>query len=120
LSLAGMIEYDLQQRDAAKADFLDARRMRADNCIPSWYLGLIAGDREEWAEAVREFAGAAACYDRAAEAYREELAGLPSDLEPASRDRQAAELNREIDAVVRQAASARARAQALTRRLPAQ
>jgi tetratricopeptide (TPR) repeat protein len=107
LTLAGMIAYDQQKHDEARTDFLEARRLRADTCIPAWYLGLIASGRGDRSSAAREFSNAATCYEATANELRKELVGLPSDLLPAERQRQSDELTQQIDASTRYAANAR-------------
>ena len=68
LTLSGMIAYDQQRREDARADFDRALRSNPVNCPARWYLGLIAVDERNWQAGLAQFAEATGCYRAAAEA----------------------------------------------------
>jgi len=62
LLLAGMIEYDQRQFEAARKDLESVRALDGRECEAPWYLGLVGFSTEEWEASARGFAAAADCY----------------------------------------------------------
>jgi tetratricopeptide (TPR) repeat protein len=91
-TLAGIIEHDQGERDAAIADLTLAVKLDRANCQASWYLGVVRHAGEEWVQTGTAFAEAARCYDLSAarsERLREEMA-TRTDVEEDFRTRQLA------------------------------
>ncbi|MCC7009879.1 MAG: hypothetical protein IT184_13815 [Acidobacteria bacterium] len=73
LSLAGAIEHDQEQLDAAERDLRGAQRMGSGKvCRAFWYLGSVLLKTQRLAEAAATFDSAMSCYDQDA-ATRERL-----------------------------------------------
>jgi tetratricopeptide (TPR) repeat protein len=63
LTLAGIIEHDQEDLDAARQDLTDARRMgRGSNCRADWYLGSVLVKQRQWKDAAPTFEAAMTCY----------------------------------------------------------
>lgn len=91
-TLAGMIEYDQKELEAAERDLVEAARLDASNCVARWYLGVVRHAGEKWVSTGEAFAGAARCYENSAaiaERARAEMVAR-TDLEEAFRSRQIA------------------------------
>lgn len=63
LTLAGMIEYDQHDFDAARKDLVQAQGIDNRECEAPWYLGLTELSVESWAPSAKGFAAAAECYE---------------------------------------------------------
>jgi len=77
LTLAGMIEHDQKEFDAAREDLTRASEMDSRECQARWYLGLVGYATERWPESAAGFADSADCYSRLiaeTEAKKEEMA----------------------------------------------
>jgi len=81
-TLAGVIQYDLKRPGEAESRFLRARDLDASNCQAAWYLGLIRSERPDWNGGATSFEAAAACFRRAAEQARAELAAVERSSDP--------------------------------------
>jgi tetratricopeptide (TPR) repeat protein len=115
LTLAGMIEYDQSDFDAARSDLDRARDMDSRECEAPWYLGLVELSVETWPASAKGFAAAAQCYDvlvKESERLRGEMAaradvteefrarqmaGFDAAIAEDSTQRSAAELNAAIN-----------------------
>lgn len=73
LTLAGQIEYDLDDLDVAEKDLKDAARLNPLSCIPKWYLGLVQIKRQAWMPTAEAFVAAMSCYEGAVTYDREKL-----------------------------------------------
>jgi tetratricopeptide (TPR) repeat protein len=63
LTLAGVIEHDQEELEAAGRDLREARRMaRGSNCRADWYLGSVLVKQRQWKEAAPTFEAAMTCY----------------------------------------------------------
>jgi tetratricopeptide (TPR) repeat protein len=92
LTLAGQIEYDQQQFDAARRDLETARDLDPRECDAPWYLGLVEVAVESWPPGAKAFAAAAQCYDalvKESQRFRDEMAKR-TDVSEAFRTRQLA------------------------------
>jgi hypothetical protein len=65
LTLAGMIEYDQDDLEAAEADLAEARRLDERNCAAWWYGALVDLKHEQFLSVGTGFSGAMRCYDAA-------------------------------------------------------
>jgi tetratricopeptide (TPR) repeat protein len=77
LTLAGMIEYDQHDFDAARKDLVQAQGIDNRECQAPWYLGLTELSVESWGPSAKGFAAAAECYEllvKDSETRREEMA----------------------------------------------
>jgi hypothetical protein len=64
LTLAGQIEHDMDDLPVAAKDLEDAVRISAgDNCVATWYAGLVQLKKQAWPETARWFARARECYE---------------------------------------------------------
>jgi tetratricopeptide (TPR) repeat protein len=115
LTLAGMIEHDQGEFDAAREDLSRASEMDSRECQARWYLGLVGYATEQWPDSASGFADAADCYARLiaeTEAKRDEmakrddvseefrsrqLAGFDAAVAEDSTQRSAADLNAAIN-----------------------
>jgi tetratricopeptide (TPR) repeat protein len=103
LTLAGVIEHDRDDLDAAEHDLRAAEgRSSGSLCVASWYLGSVYAKRERWSDAGQEFEDASGCYGREAAARETTLAALES--------------NESLDAEYRRTQSASLRSQVATDR----
>ena len=66
LTLAGMIEHDQDDLEAAKVDLGAALQLANgdDNCEAAWYLGLVHMKQSTWIDAATRFEGTMNCYHR--------------------------------------------------------
>jgi tetratricopeptide (TPR) repeat protein len=63
LTLAGIVEHDQNELEAAERDLREARRLaRGSNCRADWYLGSVFVKQRQWKEAAPVFEGAMTCY----------------------------------------------------------
>ena len=77
LTLAGMIEYDQHDFNAARKDLVQAQGIDNRECEAPWYLGLTEFSVESWGPSAKGFAAAADCYDllvKDSETRRDEMA----------------------------------------------
>jgi tetratricopeptide (TPR) repeat protein len=101
LTLAGIIEHDQDDLDAAERDLRAAAgRSSGSLCVASWYLGSVHAKRERWREAGREFEDASGCYGREAAARGTTLAALEANetLDAEYRRTQSASLRSQVAA----------------------
>ena len=92
LTLAGQIEYDQQQFDAARRDLDTARDLDPRECEAPWYLGLVEVAVESWPPGAKAFVAAAGCYEaliKETQRFRDEMAAR-KDVSEAFRSRQLA------------------------------
>ena len=73
MTLAGQIEYDLNDLDVAEKDLLEAVTLNPISCIPKWYLGLVQSKRQAWTPTAEAFVSAMSCYEGAVAFDREKL-----------------------------------------------
>ena len=73
LTLSGMIAYDQQRRQEARADLNEALRGNNVNCPAHWYRGLIEVDERRWEPGMNAFALATSCYTTAVMAIQGEV-----------------------------------------------
>jgi hypothetical protein len=79
LTLAGQIEYDMDDLNLAETDLKDAAHLNPNNCIAPWYLGLVQLKRQAWTPTADAFVDAMGCY-RIAVAYDREK---PAEMQKA-------------------------------------
>ena len=92
LTLAGMIEHDQNELDAAEADLLEARSLENANCPAAWYLGVVRYRQQRWLPSAAAFSDAETCYADSVtdiERRREQMA-TRTDVDQAFRERQLA------------------------------
>jgi tetratricopeptide (TPR) repeat protein len=66
LTLAGMIEHDQDDLDAAEKDLASAVELDETNCTAGWYRALVQLKRRNWGQTAAYFVDAMGCYDRMA------------------------------------------------------
>jgi len=103
LALAGIIEYEATDLDAAQANLTQAVSMNGD-CTARWYLALVHRQRKRWLASGHAFDDAMACYRDRASASQARLGALlaRADLDPGYRERAAASMQASIDADAKQ------------------
>ena len=75
-ALAGVVEWRLEQLDAAEHELREARAAAPDMCEVASNLGGVLSDRREWPKAVSAYEEAASCYEVAISRSRETLAAI--------------------------------------------
>jgi tetratricopeptide (TPR) repeat protein len=102
LTLAGMIEHDQDDLDAAERDLKAARAMPGGprNCPAGWFLALVHARREAWPAAAELFEEAMTCFDRRASDNERGRAAIAADatLESGFQSRRIEALDLEIRA----------------------
>ena len=90
-TLAGIIEHDQGELEAAEADLALAVRDPVE-CLARWYYGVVGYKMRHWPDSASRFASAEQCYRQSADRSRQEREGMlrRTDLEPAFRERQIA------------------------------
>ncbi|HWB15046.1 MAG TPA: hypothetical protein VG538_01470 [Vicinamibacterales bacterium] len=79
LTLAGIIEHDQDDLDAAERDLKAAARQSSALCVASWYLGSVYAKREHWRDAGQNFEDASGCYGREAAVRAAAVTRLEAD-----------------------------------------
>ena len=105
LTLAGIIEHDQEDLDAAARDLGDARRMgQGRNCRAEWYLGSVLVKRRQWKEAAPTFEAAMTCYALDVKARENTVRTLETKtgIDPIFRQSRIARLQSEIQIQHRQ------------------
>jgi len=100
-TLAGVIEHDQDDLDAAERDLVDAKRGAEGrrNCTAPWYLGLVEMKRTRWTESGTHFEDAMGCYERAILESEEAIVALEAnvDIDPTFKTRQIENFRAQID-----------------------
>jgi tetratricopeptide (TPR) repeat protein len=90
--LAGIIEHDQDDLDAARKDLFDARNslQGGSDCVTRWYLGLVFRKKRDWLDAAKSFEDAMNCYERAALLSQRALGDMEAraDIDPEFKARQ--------------------------------
>jgi len=99
MTLAGMIEYDQRDLDAAEADLRAALDADPEDCDARWYIGLVHQQRTQWRAAAQALDQTTTCFGARAAQTAAQQAALQarSELDPAYRASAAARYQAAID-----------------------
>ena len=105
LTLAGVIEHDQDELEAAGRDLREVRRMaRGTNCRADWYLGSVLVKQRQWKEAAPTFEAAMTCYALDAKAREDAIRTLEekTGIDPIFKQSRMARLQAEVQIQRRQ------------------
>jgi tetratricopeptide (TPR) repeat protein len=105
LTMAGIIEHDQEDLDAARRDLTDARRMgQGRNCRAEWYLGSVLVKQKQWKDSAPTFEAAMTCYALDVRSREDAIRALEAkaDVDPVFKRSRIARLRSEIEIQHRQ------------------
>jgi hypothetical protein len=104
LLLAGVIEYEQDDLDAAQADLDIVIAANGRRCEAHWYSGLVDRQRQRWSSARRALENASACFRKRAQTTTAHLRSLHArgDVDAGYRARVTASLSAAIASDTRQ------------------